>query len=175
MLFVLEWPCPWFWCKRNLSVLRCYHQLSLPFSYDVNYVYSYIFCMFCLIIIALYFLTAFLQFLQPHRKNIFWNMTHFTSKCSSSGTANKKTRFKYYSSMLCLIINRPSHHTMNIYMQSVPGSHPYARGREVCVFIALNAQISSQTPFRLQPWKTLTKALQAFYLVLHNVTYSTPI
>lgn len=87
----------------------------------------------------------------------------------------KKTRFKYYSSMLCLIINRPSHHTMNIYMQSVPGSHPYARGREVCVFIALNAQISSQTPFRLQPWKTLTKALQAFYLVLHNVTYSTPI
>lgn len=64
---------------------------------------------------------------------------------------------------------------MNIYMQSVPGSLPYARGREVCVFIALNTQTSSPTLFRLQPWKTVTKASRAFYLLLHNVTYSTSI
>lgn len=82
---------------------------------------------------------------------------------------------KYYTSLLCLIINSPSHHPMNIYMQSVPGSLPYARGREVCVFIALNTQTSSPTLFRLQPWKTLTKAMRAFYLLLHNVTYSTSI
>lgn len=64
---------------------------------------------------------------------------------------------------------------MNIYMQSVPGSLPYARGGEVCVFIALNTQTSSATIFRLQPWKRVAKALWAFYLLLLNVTYSTSI
>lgn len=82
---------------------------------------------------------------------------------------------KYSTSLQCLIINSPSHLPMNIYMQSVPGNLSYARGRDVCVFIALNTQTSSPTPFRLQPWKTLTKALRAFYLLLHNVTYSTSI
>lgn len=53
---------------------------------------------------------------------------------------------KYSFSMLCLIINGPSCLSRNIYMQSVPGSHSHARGREVCVFIALNTQILSANP-----------------------------
>lgn len=61
---------------------------------------------------------------------------------------------KYCTSLLCLIINSPSHHPMNIYMQSVPGSLPYARGREVCVFIALNTQTSSPNPISPPTMKT---------------------
>lgn len=53
---------------------------------------------------------------------------------------------KYYTSLLCLIINSPSHHPMNIYVESVPRSLPYARGREVCVFMALNTQTSVADP-----------------------------
>lgn len=37
---------------------------------------------------------------------------------------------EHCASMLCLIINRPSHRPMNIYMQSVPGSRVCAGGVE---------------------------------------------
>lgn len=53
---------------------------------------------------------------------------------------------EHCASTLCLIINRPSHRRMNIYMQSVPGSRACAGGGGageaggVCVFIPLNSQ-----------------------------------
>lgn len=53
---------------------------------------------------------------------------------------------EHCASMLCLIINRPSHRPMNIYMQSVPGSRVCAGGVESGIgwgggmFIPLNSQ-----------------------------------
>lgn len=64
---------------------------------------------------------------------------------------------------------------MNIYMQSVPGSPPNARGGEECVFTAFNAQTSSAAVFCLEPREAATKASRACYLLLLIVTYSTSI
>lgn len=92
---------------------------------------------------------------------------------------------EHCASTLCLIINRPSHRRMNIYMQSVPGSRACAGGGgaggarvgggALCVYTVKQSNTRRQLRFACNHEKGVAEASRAFYLLSLRVTYSTPI
>lgn len=79
---------------------------------------------------------------------------------------------QHCASMLCLIINHPSRRSMNIYMQSVPGSQVCAsgggvgRGVWLCVYTVKQSNTRRQRRFACNHEEGVAGASRAFLFVV---------